>query len=75
MKRKIYVTRDLARQDIFDYSEMFYNPVQKHSSNDMLSSIENNKKIFYKAWAGLENLGRFNISTQISNSLTPKPYA
>jgi len=36
MKRKIYVTRDLARQDIFDYSEMFYNPAQKQSSNDML---------------------------------------
>ena len=35
IKRKIYATRDLARQDIFDYIEMFYNPVRKHGSNDM----------------------------------------
>ena len=35
IKRKRYATRDLARQDIFDYIEMFYNPVRKHGSNDM----------------------------------------
>jgi len=44
--RKIYATRDLARQDIFDYIEMFYNPVRKHGSNDMLSPIEYEKRYF-----------------------------
>ena len=39
IKRKIYATRDLARQDIFDYIEIFNNPVRKHGSNDMLSPI------------------------------------
>ncbi|HHZ70461.1 MAG TPA: hypothetical protein EYN54_09350 [Methylococcaceae bacterium] len=48
MKRKIYTTRDLARQDIFDYIEMFYNPVRKHGSNDMLSPIEYEKRYFMK---------------------------
>jgi len=46
--RKIYATRDLARQDIFDYIEMFYNPVRKHGSNDMLSPIEYEKRYFMK---------------------------
>jgi len=46
IKRKIYATRDLARQDIFDYIEMFYNPIRKHGSNDMLSPIEYEKRYF-----------------------------
>lgn len=48
IKRKIYATRDLARQDIFDYIEMFYNPIRKHGSNDMLSPIEYEKRYFMK---------------------------
>jgi len=46
IKRKIYATRDLARQDMFDYIEIFYNPVRKHGSNDMLSPIEYEKIYF-----------------------------
>ena len=26
IRRKIYLTRDTARSDVFDYIEMFYNP-------------------------------------------------
>jgi putative transposase len=48
IKRKIYATRDLARQYIFDYIEMFYNPVRKHGSNDMLSRIKYEEKYFMK---------------------------
>jgi putative transposase len=48
IKRKIYATRDLARQDIFDYIEMFYNPVRKHDSNVILSTIEYEKIFFMK---------------------------
>ena len=31
IKKSIYKTRDLARADIFDYIEMFYNPTRRHS--------------------------------------------
>ena len=31
IKRRIYKTRDLARADVFDYIEMFYNRTRRHS--------------------------------------------
>lgn len=31
IKKRIYRTRDLARGDIFDYIEMFYNPTRRHT--------------------------------------------
>ncbi len=31
IKKRIYKTRDLAKADIFDYIEMFYNRVRRHS--------------------------------------------
>jgi len=40
IRRKIYKTREKARQDVFDYIELFYNPKRKHSNNGMLSPIE-----------------------------------
>jgi putative transposase len=36
MWRQTYLTRDAARQDVFDYIEMFYNPTRKHTNNGML---------------------------------------
>ena len=38
--RKVYRSRDEARQDVFDYIEMFYNPKRKHVRNGMLSPVE-----------------------------------
>ena len=38
--RRTYKTRDEARQDVFDYIEMFYNPIRKHVRNGMLSPVE-----------------------------------
>ena len=38
--RRAYVTRDAARQDVFDYIEMFYNPIRKHTNNRMLSPVD-----------------------------------
>ena len=35
-----YLTRDAARQDVFDYIEMFYNPIRKHTNNGMLSPVD-----------------------------------
>ena len=40
IKRKTYKDREDARQDIFNYIEMFYNPVRRHGYNDDLSPIE-----------------------------------
>jgi putative transposase len=33
IRRRTYKTREEARQDVFDYIEMFYNPVRKHVRN------------------------------------------
>jgi len=40
VRRKTYKTRTLARQDIFDYIEMFYNSKRKHGNNGMLSPVD-----------------------------------
>ena len=40
IRRKTYGTREDARQDVFDYIEMFYNPQRKHVRNGILSPIE-----------------------------------
>jgi putative transposase len=40
IRRKTYKTRDDARQDVFDYIEMFYNPKRKHVRNGMLSPVD-----------------------------------
>jgi putative transposase len=37
IRRRTYKTRTEARQDVFDYIEMFYNPKRKHVRNGMLS--------------------------------------
>ena len=40
VRRKTYPTRETARQDVFEYIEMFYNPKRKHTNNGMLSLVE-----------------------------------
>jgi putative transposase len=49
IRRKIYRSRDEARQDVFDYIEMFYNPKRKHVRNGMLSPVEFEKQQAMKA--------------------------
>ena len=39
IRRRTYKTRADARQDVFDYIEMFYNPKRKHARNGMLSPV------------------------------------
>ncbi len=46
IKRKTYKDRDEARQDIFNYIEMFYNPIRRHGYNDDLSPAEFEKRHF-----------------------------
>lgn len=40
IRRRTYKTRDAARQDVFDYIEMFYNPNRKHTKNGLLSPVD-----------------------------------
>ena len=40
IRRRTYGTRAEAKQDVFDYIEMFYNPTRKHVRNGMLSPVE-----------------------------------
>jgi putative transposase len=46
VRRKIYVDREKARQDIFDYIEMFYNPTRRHGYNNRLSPANFEKQYF-----------------------------
>tara|TARA_R110000796_G_scaffold134956_2_gene250984 strand:- start:91680 stop:91877 length:198 start_codon:yes stop_codon:yes gene_type:complete len=39
VRRATYRTRRDARQDVFDYIEIFYNPKRKHANNEMLSPV------------------------------------
>ena len=40
IRRRTYPTREAARQDVFEYIEMFYNPRRKHTNNGMLSPVD-----------------------------------
>jgi putative transposase len=48
IRRKTYLTREDARQDVFDYIEMFYNPKRRHSNNDRLSPVNYEKQYFQR---------------------------
>jgi putative transposase len=40
IRRRTCLTREAARQDVFDYIERFYNPKRKHTNNGMLSPVD-----------------------------------
>lgn len=44
IKRRIYPTRAAAASDVFDYIEMFYNPIRRHGSAGGLSPVEFEKR-------------------------------
>jgi putative transposase len=46
VRRKIYIDREEARRDIFDYIELFYNPKRRHGYTDDLSPVEFEKQYF-----------------------------
>lgn len=46
IRRKTYLTREEARQDIFDYIEMFYNPRRRHGYANRLSPVEFEQQYF-----------------------------
>ena len=44
IKHKTYASITKVREDIFDYIEMFYNSVRRHSYNDGLSPVRFEKQ-------------------------------
>jgi len=53
IRRKTYPTRETARQDIFEYIELFYNPKRKHTNNSMLSPVDFEERQFKLKQAGV----------------------
>ena len=46
IRRLTYKTREEARQDVFDYIEMFYNPKRRHGYTNQLSPVEFERQYF-----------------------------
>lgn len=49
IKRKTYKDRVEAKQDIFNYIAMFYNPIRCHGYTDDLSPVEFERRHFLKS--------------------------
>jgi len=48
IRKKIYTDRDAGRRDVFDYIELFYNPVRRHGNNNDVSPVEFERQYFMK---------------------------
>lgn len=48
IRRRIYISRNEARQDIFDDIEMFYYPERRHSFSNHMSPVEYEKQYFQR---------------------------
>jgi len=59
IRRNTYATREEAKQDVFDYIEMFYNPERRHSFSNVAGRVR--KAVFSAAIECLENSWRFNL--------------
>lgn len=46
IKRRIYLDRETARRDVFDYIEMFYNPKRRHGSSNRMSPVQYEQQYF-----------------------------
>ena len=52
IKRQNYPTREAARQDVFNYIEMFYNPSRRHDTSRDASPVEYEKR-HYQSLVGV----------------------
>jgi putative transposase len=64
IRRRTYKTREEARQDVFDYVEMFYNPVRKQVRNGMLSPVEFERQQILKAEGVQKSRGYSHVRWQ-----------
>jgi putative transposase len=49
VRRRIYLTKDAARADVFDYIEIFYNPKRRRSSSGDQSPVEFERRFAKRA--------------------------
>jgi putative transposase len=61
IRRKTYATREEARQDVFNYIELFYNPKRKHGKNGMLSPIDFERQQYVKLQGVYKSRGVSNF--------------
>jgi putative transposase len=47
-RRKIYATHAEAKTEIFNFTEMFYNPIKRHSGNGGLSPSKFEEAYFHR---------------------------
>ena len=71
IRRKTYATREEARQDVFNYIELFYNPKRKHGKNGMLSPIDFERQKYVKLQGVLENQGRITFTPPLTRKIKP----
>lgn len=46
MRFTVFGCQLVARADVFDYIEMFYNPTRRHGNNNQLSPVEFERRYF-----------------------------
>jgi len=51
-KRKVYSTRNDAKTEIFNFIEMFYNPIKHHSHTGEVSPVRFEENYFSKLKSG-----------------------
>ena len=52
IRRKIYLDRDEAKRDVFNYIEMFYNPKRRHGHANDVSPVEFENQYFNRLQSG-----------------------
>ena len=53
IRRKIYLTRELARSDVFDYIEIFYNQKRRHGASGGMAPVEYERQFRLSGVAGV----------------------
>jgi putative transposase len=48
IKRKVYSQRDEAKTEIFNFFEMFYNPIKRHSHTGSVSPAKDEEQYFFE---------------------------
>lgn len=61
---RTYKTRKEARQDVFDYIEMFYNPKRKHARNARLLPVDYERQQKMKT-EGVQKTGGYSSMSAV----------
>jgi putative transposase len=67
IRRRIYVTREEARSDIFDYIWVFFNPVRRHGQNNGLSPVQFEQQSSVK-WVSAYELAKIHFNHDHPNT-------